>query len=79
MNHPTKAKEYLVLISETVQGETLASTKKEDLQDLDKKRLSEILLSIPLIIPGDERGINCIFESTENEKGKPIKQLVSIV
>ena len=78
VNHPTKTKEYLVLISETVEGETLASTKKEDLKDLDKKRLSEILLSIPLIIPGDTRGVNCIFESTINEKGKPIKQLVSI-
>ena len=78
VNHPTKTKEYLVLISETVQGETLASTKNEDLKDLDKKRLSEILLSIPLIIPGDTRGVNCIFESTTNEKGDPIKQLVSI-
>ena len=71
-----KIKDYLVLISKTVPGPTLQKTP--GLNNFDPKRLSEVFLSIPLILPGDTREVNCIIEKTPNEKGKEIEQLVSI-
>ena len=82
MNHQKNiSKRYLVLISETVKGNTLKEIVEKSpkrLQELDEKRLSEVFLSIPLILPGDAREVNYIFEETEDEERNPISQLVSI-
>jgi NLR family CARD domain-containing protein 3 len=78
-DHPEK-EGYFVLISQTVKGETLADIEheQEELATLDHKRLSQLLLSIPLILPGDHRSVNFVREATEDETGQKIRQLVCI-
>ena len=73
-----KQKTYLVLVSLTVKGKNLNDVGTRELVELDQKRLSELFLSVPLILPGDAREANYIFTSTKNEKNQRIQQLVSI-
>lgn len=79
VKHPDKMpRSYLVLVSQTVVGNNLSNTSTEELQQLDQKRLSDLFLSVPLILPGDLREANYIFTEAVNEDGRKIKQLVSV-
>ena len=69
---------YLVLVSMTVTGKNLTEVASKDLEKLDKKRLSELFLSVPLILPGDLREANFIYTKGLNENNQEIFQAVSI-
>ena len=60
-------KKYLVLISETIQGK---SPHPENPPEIDPIQLSELFLSLPLLLPGDMRPVNLIHT--------PEKELISI-
>jgi hypothetical protein len=73
-----KSSSYLVLVSTTVQGTNFSVVKDEERKLLDKKRLSELFLSVPLLLPGDSREVNVILRATENEQNIPIRDLVFV-
>ena len=66
-NHPKGPQKYLVLISETVPGHV---PNPETPPDIDPIQLSELFLSLPLLLPGDMRPVNLI--------ATPQKEMISI-
>ena len=70
--------EYFVFVSEVIEGIDLAHASAEQLKKVDPKQLSELILSAPLILPGNRVEENIILKPSKNEAGEDIYQLVTI-